>query len=146
MNRLYTNRLDSFWSKVDTSGECWEWTAYIKENGYGQFMWKGKPYYAHRFSYEFYKGEIPNELCIDHLCRNRKCVNPDHLEAVTTQVNNLRGEGPTAINANKTHCNKGHEFVEENIYYYVRKNGKDRRCRICINRRQREYNQRVKLR
>lgn len=78
---------------------CWEWTATVNVNGYGSTQLggrKGKRVYAHRLSYEAYKGSIPEGLDLDHLCRNRKCVNPDHLEAVSRKINAHRGDGPRA--------------------------------------------------
>lgn len=74
-------------------------------------------------------------MTIDHLCRNRACFNPDHLEQVTNQTNILRGEGATATNARKTHCIRGHELVGTNLIA-SRTNG--RSCRICRNERRRE--------
>lgn len=82
-------------SRVDkTAGGCWLWNGFIYPNGYGQLKWKYQgrsDFNAHRISYRIYKGEVPKGLEIDHLCRVRRCVNPDHLEAVTHQVNIIRG-------------------------------------------------------
>lgn len=94
--------------------------------------------YAHRLSYELHKGEIPEGLEIDHLCRNRWCVNPDHLEAVTRRENIMRGDGPKKLgelNSKKTHCKHGHPFDKENTRY--RPTG-GRSCRICNRERQRK--------
>lgn len=113
---------DSF--EVNPVNGCWEWIRVLKPQGYGQF---GKGALAHRISYEKHKGKIPDGLQIDHLCRNRKCVNPDHLEAVTASTNTLRGDRPKIQKA-KTHCPKGHEFSEENTYRYP--DGR-RSCIIC---------------
>jgi hypothetical protein len=119
-----------FWAKVNVTPDCWEWTAAlnVKEDGYGSFGGNGQIVLAHRFSYVLLVGPIPEGLTLDHLCRNRRCVNPDHLEPVTLRENILRGEGLTAKNARKTHCPSGHPYSGENLY--VSPKG-DRRCRSC---------------
>jgi hypothetical protein len=88
---------------------------------------------AHRVSYERYVGPIPEGAHLDHLCRNRACVNPEHLEPVSVQTNILRGVSPSAVNAAKTECLRGHPFDDENTY--VCPAGK-RRCRACKTARQ----------
>lgn len=107
---------------------CWEWTG-TKDRGYGYVAHNGKTTQAHRAVYEELVGPIPSGLQIDHLCRNRSCVNPKHLELVTQRVNILRGEGLTAQNARKTHCAKGHEFSTANTYH--RKSNGVRECAAC---------------
>jgi len=120
-----------FWAKVQESGEgCWEWTASKSAGGYGKFSRPGHGNgwdYAHRVAYVALVGEVGEGLDLDHLCRVRHCVNPEHLEPVTRKENLRRGVGPTGINANKTHCIRGHEFTEENTF---REPG-GRRCREC---------------
>lgn len=112
---------------------CWEWRARLSHNGYGRFFIGSRTdksrreVPAHRFSYQIYNGIIPRGLEIDHLCRKPNCVNPEHLEAVTKRENLIRGTGFIAINAAKTHCKHGHEFIPENIYWV----GTSRSCKIC---------------
>lgn len=109
---------------------CWIWSMGISFYGYGQIKWKREQKPAHRASWEVLRGPIPAGLQIDHLCRNRACINPDHLEPVTQRVNGLRGFGMGAQNARKTHCKQGHAFSGENVE--IRKdNGGGRRCKIC---------------
>ena len=133
---FHYNDFPRFWSKVAIGApdECWPWIACINKKGYGHFRLKGRLNRAHRVAYELITGLIPAGLTIDHLCRNRKCVNPQHLEAVTMKTNTLRGESPAALNAKKTHCKRGHPFDEANtiIELYGA-----RRCRECHNQSRR---------
>lgn len=118
---------------VDKTNNCWIWIGSTRSiNGYGQFLFNGKLVQSHRISFEIFKGDIPNGLVIDHLCRNKICVNPEHLEAVSNKENILRGIGVCANNKRKTQCKNGHEFTEQNIYRYP--NGR-KDCRICLKRR-----------
>lgn len=118
-----------FLSKVEivTESGCWIWMDAVHK--YGQFCFDNKRTLAHRFAYEFYKGPIPQGLQIDHLCRVQSCVNPHHLEAVTSRENTLRGTTGPALNVKKTHCKHGHEFNEENTLLV--KNGLERVCLKC---------------
>lgn len=120
-----------FWAKVaiDPSG-CLVWTASVRSGGYGQFAHGGRQVQAHRFAYTALVGPIPAGLVIDHLCRNRACVAPDHLEPVTNRENLLRGEGPSAVAAAKTHCLNGHLFDEANTW----RDSKGKRCCRACNR------------
>ena len=113
---------------------CMEFQGHIGKNGYGYVMFRDHtPRLVHRTVYEFIKGPIPKGLQLDHLCRNRICVNPDHLEPVTHRVNSLRGRGAPALNAKKTHCPKGHEYTPENTYLQKRPpNDVGRICRTCM--------------
>ena len=123
--------IERFWSKVDMDGDCWLWTAGRDTGGYSSFSVKGRRLYGHRFAYEALVGPIPDGLEIDHLCRVRHCVNPGHMEPVTSRENTLRGIAPAARNARKTHCKRGHEFTPENTH--MRPNG-HRQCRACRRR------------
>lgn len=109
---------DRFWSKVIKTATCWEWSGALNPGGYGRFTQGRTSVAAHRYAYEHMVGPIPDGLDLDHLCRNRRCVRPDHMEPVTNQVNVLRGEAPTAENARKTHCPSGHEYSPENTRLY----------------------------
>lgn len=117
-----------FWPKVDKDAPngCWEWTAYRLPKGYGQFTdGLGRQIRAHRFAYELLVGPIPEGLVIDHLCRNRACVNPAHLEPVTNHENILRG---TRVGTRATHCRNGHERTPENTRLKV---DGSVTCRVC---------------
>jgi hypothetical protein len=114
-----------FWDKVDLAGPCWLWTATQVDGGYGWFDRS----LAHRWAWEHLVGPIPDGLILDHLCRVHHCVNPDHLEPVTTAVNLTRGYGISARNALKTRCKHGHEFTPENTYIHPKRGTRD--CRTC---------------
>lgn len=120
-----------FWEKVviNQSG-CWEWQGYRNEEGYGKLGVDSTVVRAHRWAYEHYKGSIPEQLQLDHLCRVRHCVNPDHLEPVTNQENVIRGEHPWVIIRRSGLCQRGHPQNEENTYYRKDRPGA-KQCRIC---------------
>ncbi len=124
---------------------CWEWAgSHFKETGYTIFNRKSRkdgiwrPTTGHTFSYETYVGQIPSGTNIDHLCRNRGCVNPEHLEAVTPQVNMLRSEAPSAISVRTNKCYRGHDFTPENTYTKNRDGRPKRECRECQRARERK--------
>ncbi len=130
---------DRFWSHVDRdSGDCWLWTAALLQGGgYGRFSLGSRSdgtrrmVYAHRFAYELEHGSVPEDLEIDHLCRTRRCVRVDHLEAVSHRMNVLRGDGVAAMNALKSTCKRGHPFDESNTYTWAGASGSSRACKVC---------------
>jgi len=114
--------------RFDSESGCWIWRLKPGANGYGAFCVAGKNRRAHRWAYEHFVEQQPEALVIDHLCRNRLCVNPDHLEPVLQRINVLRGNAPAALRARQTHCIHGHELSGTNLYY---KSNGSRECVIC---------------
>lgn len=119
---------ERFWAKVQKTSECWLWTGARMKDGYGHIKVDGRMVRAHRLSYEMVNGPIPEGLDLDHLCRVRHCVRPDHLEPVTRWENGKRGVGWMAQQARKTHCDHGHPFDESNTYVGPRGGRACRRC------------------
>lgn len=148
MNFLDPRLPDRFWSKVSpipfptygTTG-CWLWTGATTSKGYGSFLISSASSgcrvrqvtgVAHKMTYELVHGvivqpEVGPRIVVDHLCRNRACCNPEHLEAVPEVVNVARGTSPSALHAMKTHCPSGHEYTPVNTYVYRNK----RYCKEC---------------
>ena len=125
--------LDRWIDKVEITGDCWLWTAATERNGYGVFTPAAgdmKQQVAHRFGYEHLVEAVPDGLELDHLCRVRNCVNPDHLEAVTREENIRRAKEA------RTHCKHDHEYTPENTLIGTRG---ERRCRTCNRLRNRAY-------
>lgn len=111
---------------------CWVWNRKLTTAGYGRTPYQGKSMYAHRLAYVAFKGQIPDNMHLDHLCRNPACVNPEHLEAVTHKVNVQRGlRGVLNPQRLVTYCKHGHEFTEKNTYWKLNPNT-DRKTRMCI--------------
>lgn len=127
---------DRFWSKVDQTEGCWNWTGSRDPGGYGRLFVDRRNALAHRVSYELHVAPIPEGLTIDHLCRNTSCVNPDHLEAVTLLVNLARvprQPKPAKVKRSPARrCGKGHEFTPENTGYRKRLADDQSSFRYCI--------------
>ncbi len=135
-----------FWAKVDARSpdECWPWRSTHTEKGYARISWQRKNYFAHRLAYELTHGPISADMVIDHICRNRGCVNPAHLEPVTIKQNTLRGVGITATYAASDTCPKGHPRVLSNIPENSKQKGQ-RACRACHNERNRQRRKRISM-
>jgi len=127
-----------FWAKVEKGANCWRWTGFIDKGGYGRIREAGRDtpiLYAHRVAYEFLIGSIPEGLQLDHLCRNKWCCNPQHLEPVTMTENLRRGDVPVRTRLVSLVCPKGHPR-SENAYVWP-KTGQLKMCRACRNQRRR---------
>lgn len=131
--------MEAFWARVDATGICWEWTRALTPKGYARTTYGHKNWLIHRLVWTLLVGDIPEGMTLDHLCRNRRCCNPDHMEVVTAEENKRRGHSPNAINARKTHCKEGHLLDESSI-----ESDGNRRCRQCRTRRERERKRRIR--
>jgi hypothetical protein len=131
----------AFWDKVSLELEtgCWLWTGARNGGGYGIFRHNRIAKSAHRLAFETLIHPIVDDRQVDHLCRQRHCVRPSHLELVTQRENLLRGVGFVAVNAVKTECIHGHPLVGDNVY--IRKDTGGRQCKTCSRERARRYAQ-----
>jgi len=140
------DRATEFFLRVEvTPSGCWNWLGGHFSDGYGTFWDNKRAVYAHKFSYEQLVGVVPIGLDLDHLCHNRGCVNPQHLEAVTHGVNVRRGLAPRLSKqrqTNKTHCPYGHPYNEINTVWV--KNGRWRECRLCRKRYRQERREAIR--
>lgn len=128
---------ESFAAKITPGdGGCWQWIGTMHAAGYGVFRHDGQQWLAHRWSFEHHIAPVPDELVIDHLCRNRACVNPWHMEPVTNEENLRRGLGYSLQNGMRSCCVNGHEYTPENTYTDPTKGTV--RCRTCARDRQRK--------
>ena len=130
-------------SKVSVSDEgCWLWTGGKFQNGYGMFMLQGKLRRVHRVMYVWTRGELPEDLQIDHTCKVKACVNPLHMEPVTLRENVRRSNGWGGIESRKTHCENGHEFTPENTARRGDPSRGWRECKQCRRDISRRYKER----
>lgn len=118
---------------------CWRPSNLPKSNGYVRLNLRGESFSGHRLMYELFVGPVPPDKVLDHLCRNRWCCNPQHLEVVTQQENVLRGDGPGRF-ARRTECHRGHPFDEQNTYY---RKGGGRACKACQAEATRRYREKA---
>ena len=134
--------MSRFWSKVEQTADCWEWTAAKDRRGYGKVQVNGRAWLAHRWAYESTVAVVPEGMELDHLCRNPGCVRPDHLEPVTHAENVRRGQGGHLNNwqRRKTYCPQGHPLNDANVFHD--KQGW-RHCRTCHNARNRRRRARI---
>ena len=134
-----------FWAKVEMepNSGCWIWCGCRTTAGYGHFTndpaHPTQKVYSHRFAYELLRGPIPRGLQIDHRCRLRACVNPDHMDVVSQRENILRGTSPSAQHAQQTHCKWGHSLAD--AYHKPSKPPHWRDCRVCALERARRHSQ-----
>lgn len=132
-----------FWTNIEHNSQgCWLWRGAKNNLGYGCTWYMGQAYVAHRLAWKLWGNVLQSGLELDHLCKNRNCINPNHLEAVTHRENILRGVSPAATHAKKTKCPKGHNFDRT----ITRKTGKTQRvCSICIKEYAKWYRKKTKF-
>jgi hypothetical protein len=130
MSEVSEDDIKRFWRFVDKTNDCWVWMGSQNGTEYGKFWLKEKTIYAHRISYFLEYGAIKDGNEIDHLCKNRRCVNPLHLEEVTGKINRNRGDSFSGKNIERTHCSKGHELTEDNLCEKYLERGQ-RVCKTC---------------
>lgn len=119
------------WIPEPNSG-CWLWLAALDIGGYGKFSTNRRSMQAHRIGWNLYRGPIPPGMMLDHMCRTRSCVNPDHMRIVTPFENSVENSlGPSALNYQKTHCTHGHPFSGENLKVYANPKLPGRFYRYC---------------
>lgn len=137
--RLTPRQEKNFWGKVTKTDDCWLWSGNKTDKGYGQFRVGGKMCAAHRTAFAVLVRLPARHLVINHLCKVRNCVNPDHMETVTQYENLMYSDSPATLNKRKTHCGKGHPLSGDNLYTKPGKYGLHRVCIRCKNAYLREW-------
>lgn len=127
MSAIHNDRFDRKVFTEPNTG-CWLWGGSLCSGGYGTFGGPERTESAHIYSYVRHRGPVPSGTELDHKCRTKACVNPDHMEAVTHRENVMRGKSPFATKAAATHCKSGHELSGHNL---IRRKGGNRGCRVC---------------
>lgn len=147
----HASALERFVEAIELGeGGCWLWNRAVDRYGYARFKANGEVL-GHRFAYLTWRGPIARNLTIDHLCRVRRCVNPEHLQCVSALENTMRGQSFVVANAAKTHCPKGHPYDEKNTFWFITARSASEReqwgrgCRICRRRQQQDYRRRKRL-
>lgn len=138
MGRKRREEIEVFFSHILSLDGCWQWGGYVQNAGYASFSTSRETILAHRWSYRYFVGKIKAKMTLDHLCRNKLCVNPDHLEQITRTQNIQRAglAGVALHESKKLYCSKGHSYQEHGVRY---KNGHTaygtpkyaRRCTVC---------------
>lgn len=141
------DRVARFWSKVDKSGSCWEWTAGTNANGYGMYDYEHRSWLVHRLAWTLTNGPIPSGLGVCHKCDNPPCVNPEHL-FLGTQIDNMRDsrDKRRRIYVLKANCPKGHPYSADNTYMVSDGGYTYRGCKICRRERFRGWTLRKRAR
>lgn len=135
MEKIKGDILTRFFARVDDSGgpdSCWQWTGALNSNGHAQFWYAGQMRGAYRLLWAWIHGDLHEGLELDHVCKNKRCVNTSHLEEVTHKVNSQRAMKGVL---RKTHCLRGHPYTPENTYTYRGV----RTCKTCIQAHWRRY-------
>lgn len=129
-------QIENFWKKVQKTETCWNWVGYIDKAGYGSFGYGEMPRLAHRVSLRIAGYEVPAGMAVDHLCKNTRCVRPDHLRVVTPSISSRENcDSPWNLNARKPACKHGHPFTPENTALYVPPKSRTRHGTIKPNHR-----------